>query len=124
MVKSTHLLDLKTRLFKRGHGSDYSWELLPPLRGGWAKTHFNETPICPNYHCLLKMEANQATLIDRWDRKEEPLIAFAAASFRSIYKGLDGTVLLSVFLRGKRGLLSNSGCSFLRVGAHSFFEMV
>lgn len=42
------------------------------------------------------MEANQATLIDGWDRKEEPLIAFAAASFRSIYKGLDGTVLLSV----------------------------
>ena len=71
---------------------------------------------------LLKMGANQATLIDRWDRKEEPLIAFAAASFRSIYKGLDGTVLLSVFLRGKRGLLSNSRCSFLRVG--SFFEMV
>lgn len=31
--------DLKTRLLKRGHGSDYSWELLPPLRGGWAKTH-------------------------------------------------------------------------------------
>ncbi|KAH0644436.1 hypothetical protein KY285_024927 [Solanum tuberosum] len=37
---------------------------------------------------LLKMGANQATLIDRWDRKEEPLIAFAAASFRSIYKQL------------------------------------
>jgi len=42
------------------------------------------------------MEANQATLIDGWDRKEEPLIAFATAFFRSIYKGLDGTVLLSV----------------------------
>lgn len=25
------------------------------------------------------MKANQATLIDGWDRKEEPLIAFAAA---------------------------------------------
>lgn len=24
---------------KKGHGSDYSWELLPPLRGVWAKTH-------------------------------------------------------------------------------------
>lgn len=31
---------------------------------------------------LLKIGANQVTLIDRWDRKEEALIAFAAASFR------------------------------------------
>ncbi|KAH0676529.1 hypothetical protein KY285_024330 [Solanum tuberosum] len=41
-----------------------------------------------NVNKIQKMGANQATLIDRWDRKEEPLIAFAAASFRSLYKQL------------------------------------
>lgn len=58
------------------------------------------------------MKANQATLIDGWDRKEEPLIAFAAASFRSIYKagwvGRYGCSFRS-YSRGKRDLLSLDG---------------
>lgn len=75
---------------------------------------------------LLEMEANQATLIDGWDRKEEPLIAFAAAFFRSIYKGLDGTVLLSVPTAVAREVYSSiAGATFfLRVGAHHFLLLL
>jgi len=38
-ISRARAFDLKTRLFKRGHGSDYSWEFHPLLRGEWAKTH-------------------------------------------------------------------------------------
>lgn len=56
------------------------------------------------------MEANQATLIDGWDRKEEPLIAFAAASFRSIYKGLD--VITGSHAGAIRGLIASLATEF------------
>jgi hypothetical protein len=60
------------------------------------------------------------------DRKEELLIAFAAASFRSIYKGLDGTILLSVPTAVAREVYYPiAGATFcLRVGTLSSIEMV
>ncbi|KAH0781519.1 hypothetical protein KY290_001117 [Solanum tuberosum] len=79
-----------SRVVGKGYSS-LRWSSFGNIRqGGWVGSQIRlmDGDLPELSPVILKMGENQETLVDRWDRKEEPLIAFAAASFQLIYKQL------------------------------------